>query len=189
MECKDQGPYHLRMSPEACENAGGHWDRCTFQVSTLRLFDCSIKSNLNNFISLSLSYTIAPCHTLKKCIDDRPEPETFGVCAYDITMSCRDNSVCPIILGTGQCTKSSFSNIRKVRIEMPFKRTLHMREVEVIDMNGDNVALLKPAEQSSINSNNAIFGPESGNDGNLNNLMQTTNVSKFVACIFVASSE
>ena len=66
-----------------------------------------ITSILNNFISFSLSCTIAPCHTLKKCIDDRPEPDTSGVCANDITISCRDNSVCPIILGTGTCAGSS----------------------------------------------------------------------------------
>ena len=37
MNCIDPGPYHLGMSPESCENGGGHWDRCTFQV-LLRIF-------------------------------------------------------------------------------------------------------------------------------------------------------
>ena len=65
-----------------------------------------------------------------------------------------------------------------------------MREVEVIDMNDDNVAYRKPAQQSNILNNNAAFGPESGNDGELNNLMQTGTVdSKFIACIFVALSK
>ena len=50
-----------------------------------------------------------------------------------------------------------------------------MREVQVFDMNGVNVALNKPAKQSSTLNNNAAWGPESAVDGNLdsNNLMQT----------------
>jgi len=64
--------------------------------------------------------------------------------------------------------------VRKVRVTRPNSRNhLHMREVEVIDMNGDNVALRKPAKQSSTLQDRVGWGPESGNDGNLNNLMQT----------------
>jgi len=64
--------------------------------------------------------------------------------------------------------------VQKVRVTRPNSRNhLHMREVEVIDMNGDNVALRKPAKQSSTLQDSAGWGPQSAVDGNLNNLMQT----------------
>ena len=122
----------------------------------------------------------APCHTLKKCIDDRPEPDTSGVCDNDVTISCQEDSVCPIILGTGTCTESSFNNVRKVRIEIPRTEVLHMREVQVFDSNGVNVARgrFEPfVKQSNILQNNAAWGPNSTVDNNFDNLMQTGQMS------------
>ena len=63
---------------------------------------------------------------------------------------------------------------RKVRVTRPnTSNHLHMREVEVIDMNGDNVAYGKPAKQSSTLQDRAGYRPENAVDGNLNTLMQT----------------
>ena len=44
--------------------------------------------------------------------------------------------------------------IRKVRIELPGQNFLHLREVEVFDMNGVNVAKFKPARQSTTTTIN-----------------------------------
>ena len=64
--------------------------------------------------------------------------------------------------------------VRKVRVTRPNSQNiLHMREVEVIDMNGDNVALRKPAKQSSTLQDASWAQASNGNDGNLNNMMQT----------------
>ena len=62
--------------------------------------------------------------------------------------------------------------IRKVRIEIPSLVYFHMREVEVYDTNGVNVARgrFEPfVTQSSILQNNAAWGPNSTVDGNFNN--------------------
>ena len=56
-----------------------------------------------------------------------------------------------------------------------------MREVEVINMDGVNVALNKAANQSSTMQNNQAWGPSKGTDGSLSNLMQTAwTLSKYV---------
>ena len=62
--------------------------------------------------------------------------------------------MCPIILGTGTCTQSSFNNVHKVRIELTNSDFLHLREVEVFDMNDVNIAEGKPATQSSTQNIN-----------------------------------
>lgn len=48
-----------------------------------------------------------------------------------------------------------------------------MREVEVYDTSGTNVALNMPATQSSLMQDNQGWGPSKGVDGLFNNLMQT----------------
>ena len=74
---------------------------------------------------------------------------------------------------TSPLTQSEGSIIRKVRVQLTNKNILHMREVEVYNTDGVNVALEKAALQSSTLQNSPAWKPESGNDGNLDSLMQT----------------
>ena len=120
---------------------------------------------------------------MKECIDNRPfEPP--GYCLEDKTIECRneeEDSPCPKFLkGTGTCTESSLLIARKVRIEIPRTEILHMREVQVFDSNGVNVARgrFEPfVKQSNILQNNAAWGPNSTVDNNFDNLMQTGQMS------------
>ena len=50
-----------------------------------------------------------------------------------------------------------------------------MREVEVFDMNGVNIAEGKPAIQSNTLNNNKVWRPQSGNDGKLSTYQSTNN--------------
>lgn len=50
------------------------------------------------------------------------------------------------------------NNVRKVKIQLKSIQCLHMREVQVIDYNDINVALNKPASQSSNYSSTHVAG-------------------------------
>ena len=57
--------------------------------------------------------------------------------------------------------------VRKVRVQLEGSQYLHMSEVQVFDQNGSNVALNKPATQSSTYIENNLYYPASNAvDGN-----------------------
>lgn len=60
-----------------------------------------------------------------------------------------------------------------MKVQLTKKDILHMREVEVINMAGENIALNKVATQSSILQNNQGWAPSKAVDGSYSGLMQT----------------
>ena len=46
MECKHRGPWHLGISEEACENAGGEWDRTPCMTLRDCIDDCPSRFSL-----------------------------------------------------------------------------------------------------------------------------------------------
>lgn len=54
-----------------------------------------------------MSLVLAPCVTLKECIDNRPDVPP-GYCLEDETIQCRDDSECPI--KPGLCTDEDTAN-------------------------------------------------------------------------------
>jgi hypothetical protein len=113
MQCRNRGPWHLGISEEACENAGGKWNR-------------------------------SPCVTLKQCIDDRPP--RFKLDAPQVG-SCQTT---PEQLNTAYVSSMlTINSVRKVKIQLEGTNILNMREVQVLDYSGGNVAKGKSATQSS----------------------------------------
>ena len=70
--------------------------------------------------------------------------------------------------------RNDLGNIRKVRVQLEGNDHLHMREVQVFDKNGLNVALNKVATQSSTSTNPAGSASYAVN-GNLEDFSHTNN--------------
>jgi hypothetical protein len=141
MTCQNRGLFHLGISQEACENAGGRWYR-------------------------------SPCITLKQCIDDRPPRFQMD---YPQTGSCQANLG---KLNTAYVSRTpAVSRVVKVKIQLEGTNYLHMREVQVFDYNNVNVALNKPATQSSTRTGTWPFSLEASSavDGNLTTISYTNN--------------
>ena len=91
---------------------------------------------------------------------------------------CEQAMNCELGLRTSTCYEAGSIKTRKVKIHLPTTQYLHLAEVQVFNEYGNNVALNKPAEMSSVYD--AQYHPYAadGNDGIIVDSMFHTNVEE-----------
>ena len=166
MECEHRGPFHLGISEEACENAGGKW----YRTPCVTLQECiddrpprfeldapQADSCQDNLKQLNVAYVSAPM-SHDEFTYDSDENGSFKFC-----QSLPDY---PLQIGMEVEEWGGIPQVRTVRVQLEGTNFLQLAEVQVFDNANENMALNKPATQSSLYS--ALYPASLAVNGNLN---------------------
>ena len=162
MVCQNNGPWHLGISDEACENAGGEWFRTPCITLKETIDNRPPRFDLENPMDGSCQDTLGRLETAFVSASTDHANFTFTNTKDGCFKFCQSLPNYPS--QTGMMIKHKTLSYVKVRVHLKEAGILSLGEVQVLDSDGVDMALNQPATQSSsYNSLTPVSNAVNGN--------------------------